>query len=137
VSSYEWLYWSSKNRKRRLCNSALDYAQSDDPEVQMLAFKTIARSIRECDEMRDIFYARCKARGEPVEAAIFSWKRPNDEYSVRWDLHFRLASYYLASWPAQVMDDISRRGVMPLVGFSKLEEIFENHSIWPHPIRWK
>jgi len=120
------------SRKIAYCNTILENAQSNAPTIQIIAFKTIAYIIKHCSEMRDSFTAGCKVLGEPIEAAIFSWKRPGIEHGVRWDLYFRVASYSLTSWPSRLMDDFARS--KRLLDFRVLEKLFENSRFSGDPL---
>ncbi len=60
-----------------------------------MAFHMIVRCIVHWLPLREVFEVCCHALGEPLEAAMFSWRLPNVEYSDSWRYLYRLASLCL------------------------------------------
>ncbi len=56
---------------------------SNNTLVQRLAFQAILYNTLHFSSLRDtdVFKASCEKRGEPIDLAIFSWKRPGIDYS--------------------------------------------------------
>jgi len=95
-----------KTEREDMCGLFLTYARSKAPAIQTLAFRAIIHQVVRWPSLRHTFEAYSGARGEPIEAAISSWKRPDVNYKPIWIYLYHVASLCLTS--NHVMDYFHR-----------------------------
>ncbi|KLO12555.1 hypothetical protein SCHPADRAFT_929149 [Schizopora paradoxa] len=104
-----YLKWEKGTESEEICEMMLDYARSENPSIQFMAFEQIVNHIlySRHPERRYIFESCFRKRKELAEVVTFSWKRPGVEYSEGWLHVYKLASLCLLTDSNPVMDAIS------------------------------